>query len=358
MPSAAKSPIRVLVIGAGFGARVHAPGFKSDPGYRLVGIASERLESAEAAAAAHDIPYATDDWKRMLEEVEADLVSVVTPVDLHYSMARAALERKRHVLLEKPFALNVAQAKELATLARTQGVVNTINHEFRYYPARAALTRLIQEGRLGDLEHIAVRDRLPGWARDPSRRLTWLTDRQRGGGYLGALGSHHLDALTLWAGPIRRIFCTLRSLAPRAAADSPAHQAITADDCFTMLLEFESGATAVVDLFGGGRVRRERFEVFGSKDALTVLDPWRLGRQNESGGVDAVAIPADLDLERTEGVPSLAPFRALIARLKAAIRGEGTIEPSFADGVRIQEALDAARKSDQSGRWVTMGGVT
>ena len=125
-----------------------------------------------------------------------------------------------------------------------------------------------------------------------------------------------------------------------------------------MLLEFESGATAVVDLFGGGRARRERFEVFGSKDALTILDPWRLGRPNESGGVDAVPIPADLDLERTEGVPSLAPFRALTARLKAAIRGEGTIEPSFADGVRIQEALDAARKSDQSGRWVTMGGVT
>jgi len=355
MPPATQSPIRVLLIGAGFGAKVHAPGFASDRGYKLVGIASERLESAKAAAAAHRIPYATDDWKKMLEEVDADLVSVATPVDLHYPMARAALERKRHVLLEKPFALNVAQAKELTALARTQGVVNAINHEFRHYPARAALTRLIQEGRLGNLEHIAIRDRLPGWARDPSRRLTWLTDRQRGGGYLGALGSHHMDTLMLWAGPIRRLFCTLRSLAPRAAAESPAHQAITADDCFTLLVEFESGATGIVDLFGGGRVRSERFEVFGSEDALTILDPWQLGRQNAKGGVDAVPIPPDLDLSPTPDAPALAPFRVMIARLKAAIRGEGTVEPTFADAIRIQEALDVARKSDQSGRWVTLG---
>ena len=355
MPTATQPPIRVLVIGAGFGARVHAPGFASDPGYKLVGIASERLESAKAAAAAHRIPYATDDWKKMLEEVEADLVSVVTPVDLHYPMARAALERKRHVLLEKPFALNVAQAKELTALARTQGVVNAINHEFRHYPSRAALGRLIQEGKLGRLEHIAVRSRFPGWARDPSRRLTWLTDRQRGGGFLGALGSHHVDTLMLWAGPIRRLFCTLRSLAPRAAAESPAHQAITADDCFTLLVEFESGATGIVDLFGGGRVRRERFEVFGSEDALTILDEARLGRPNAAGGVDEIPIPADLDLPPTPDVPSLAPFRAMIARLRSAIRGEGTVEPSFADALRVQEALDAARKSDQSGTWVEIG---
>ena len=355
MPTPTDSPIRVLVIGAGFGAKVHAPGFASDPGYKLVGIASEHLERAKAAAAAHGIPHATDDWKKMLDEVDADLVSVVTPVDLHYPMARAALERKRHVLLEKPFALNVAQAKELAALARTQGVVNVINHEFRYQPARAALTRLIQEGRLGQLEHITVRDQLPGWARDRTRRLTWLTDRQRGGGYLGALGSHHIDTLMLWAGPIRRLFCSLRSLAPRAVADSPAHQAITADDSFTMLLEFENGATAVLDIFGGGRVRRERFEVFGSEDAMTILDERRLGRQNTHGGVDAVPIPADLDLPLTPEAPLLAPFRVMIARLRAAIRGEGTVEPTFADGVRIQEALDLARKSDQSGRWVTLG---
>ena len=77
MPST--DPIRVLIAGSGFGAKVHAPGFAQNPEFRIVGIASGHLETARAAAEAHGVPYATDDWKRMLEEVDADLVSIVTP---------------------------------------------------------------------------------------------------------------------------------------------------------------------------------------------------------------------------------------------------------------------------------------
>ena len=179
----------------------------------------------------------------MLDEVEADLVAISTPVDLHYPMARAALERRRHVLLEKPFALNVAQAKELATFARSQGVVAVVNHEFRHQPGRATLTRWIEEGKLGRVEHLVMRTRMPGWARAPERRLTWLSERERGGGFLGALGSHDVDQLILWGGPIRRVFGRLRLLAPTAPGVSAGHKAITAEDCYTLLLEFASGAT-------------------------------------------------------------------------------------------------------------------
>ncbi len=172
-----RAPIRVLLIGTGFGALVHAPGFQRHPAYVLAGIASGSLENAKRVASQFSIPYATDDWKRMLEEVEADLVSIVTPVDQHYPMARAALERGRHVLCEKPFAMNAAEARELASLADSKGVVNVVNHEFRHYPARETVTRKIREGALGRVEHVVIRDRIPGWARNPKRRLTWLTDK-------------------------------------------------------------------------------------------------------------------------------------------------------------------------------------
>lgn len=346
------TPIRVLIAGSGFGAKVHAPAFAQDPGFTLVGIASGHLESAQAAASAHGIPYATDDWKRMLDDVEADLVSIVTPVDLHYPVARAALERKRHVLCEKPFAMNTAQAKELAALAKTQGVVNVVNHEFRYMPARAVLSRMIQEGKMGRLEHLAIQDQIPGWARDPARRITWLADRQRGGGFLGALGSHHVDAITHWAGPVRRVFCRLRTLAASAPGLSPAHQAITADDCFTLLLELESGATAVVDLFAGSRARRECIEVFGSDDALVIEEARRIGRRGAKGTLEELPIPADLDIPATPEMPLLAPFRVMVARLGEAIRGGAPVGPTFAEGVEIQKVLDTARLSDQMGTWL------
>ncbi len=349
-------PIRVLIAGAGFGAKVHAPGFASNPDFRIVGIASGHAATAREAAAAHGVAYATDDWKKMLDEVEADLVSIATPVDLHYPIARAALERKRHVLCEKPFAMNVPQAKELAALAKTQGVVNVVNHEFRHMPARATLSRMVQEGKLGRLEHIAIQDRLPGWARDPARRITWLADRQRGGGFLGALGSHHVDAVTHWGGPVRRVFCHLRTLAATAPGVTPAHQAITADDCFTLLLDLEGGATAVIDLYGGSRVRRESIEAYGSDDAFAIQGARTIGRWSGERGFDAIPIPADLDVPETLEMPLLAPFRVMVARLRDAILGGAPAGPTFAEAIETQKALDAARLSDQSGTWTTVEG--
>jgi predicted dehydrogenase len=346
------TPIRVLIAGSGFGAKVHAPAFAENPDFTIVGIASGRLETSKAAAGEHGIAYATDDWKKMLEEVEADLVSIATPVDLHYPVARAALERKRHVLCEKPFAMNTAQAKELASLAKAQGVVNVVNHEFRYMPARALMSRQIQNGVLGRLEHIAIQDRIPGWARDPARRITWLADRQRGGGFLGALGSHHVDAITHWAGPVRRVFCRLRTLAATAPGLPPGHQAITADDCFTLLLELESGATAVVDLFAGSRSRRESIEVFGSDDGFVIEEARRFGRRGAKGAFEELAIPADLDLAATPEAPLLAPFRVMAAKLRDAIRDGAPVGPTFAEGVEIQKVLDTARLSDQMGNWL------
>jgi predicted dehydrogenase len=287
----------------------------------------------------------------MLEEVECDLVSIAAPVDLHYPMARASLERGRHVLCEKPFALNVAEARELASLARTRGVVAVVNHEFRHYPAREALTRKIREGGLGRVEHILVRDRIPGWARSPGRRLTWLTDKKRGGGYLGALGSHHVDQLLLWAGPVRRVFCALRTVAAESADAAALLREITADDSFTLVAQFESGTRGVVDLFGGAHVRGQSMEVWGSADSLTVLDGYRLGRPKEDGSFVAVPIPEDLAIEPTPEVPLLAPFSIKVEMIRAAIQEGKPASPDFNDGVEIQRVLDAARLSDQSGAW-------
>jgi predicted dehydrogenase len=353
----ASDPIRVLLIGTGFGSQVHAPGFASDPAFQLVGVASGRLENARKVAAAHGIPHATDDWKKMLDDVEADLVSIATPVDLHYPMARAALERHRHVLLEKPFALNVAQAKELATLGRAQGVVAVVNHEFRHQPGRAALTRWIEEGRLGRVEHIVMRTRLPGWARAPERRLSWLTERERGGGFLGALGSHDVDQILLWGGPIRRVFGRLRLLAPSAPGVSAAHKGITAEDCYTLLLEFASGATGVVDLFGGSKVRQEYYEAYGSEDAFAVVGGNRIGRPDGTGSLDELPVPEDLRLAPTPDMPLLAPFRVKVALLREAIRGGKGAAPSFTEALEVQKVLDAARKSDQTGTWVEVNGA-
>ncbi|MGH7682078.1 MAG: Gfo/Idh/MocA family protein, partial [Candidatus Eiseniibacteriota bacterium] len=220
---------------------------------------------------------------------------------------------------------------------------------------RATLTRWIAEGKLGRVEHLVMRTRAGGWARAPERRLTWLTEKERGGGFLGALGSHDVDQMLLWGGPIRRVFGRLRLLAPTAPGVSAAHKGITAEDCYTLLLEFESGATGVLDLFGGSKVRLEYYEAFGSDDVFAVVGGTRIGRPTTEGGLEELPIPEDLRLPTTSEMPLLAPFRVKLAMLKDAIREGKPASPTFAEAVEVQKVLDAARKSDQTGTWVEVG---
>src|SRR5436305_15343879 len=120
-------PIRVLLIGTGFGALVHAPGFTRHPAFRLVGVASGTLANARRVATEFDVPHATDDWSGMLAEIAADLVSIATPVGQHYTMARAALERGRHGLRHTPLAMNAAEAPQSRAPPRAPAGVNVVN---------------------------------------------------------------------------------------------------------------------------------------------------------------------------------------------------------------------------------------
>ena len=108
----------------------------------------------------------------------------------------------------------------------------------------------------------------------------------------------------------------------------------------------------MVDLFGGSRARRETIEVFGSHDALVIETMKRIGRRSEAGGLEELAIPAELDLAPTPEAPLLAPFRVMASRLRDAIREGTLLGPTFADAVEIQKVLDTARLSDQKGCWV------
>src|SRR5438045_1271658 len=102
--------IRVAILGTSFGRLVQAVGFQRHAGFELVAIAgSDRGKSARIAGEL-GVPHVFADWRRLLATVECELVSVVTPADLHHPMVMAALESGRHVLCEKPTALHRFQA--------------------------------------------------------------------------------------------------------------------------------------------------------------------------------------------------------------------------------------------------------
>jgi predicted dehydrogenase len=143
-------------------------------------------------------------------------------------------------------------------------------------------------------------------------------------------------------------------VAAESADQHPEFRKITADDTFTLIVQFESGARGVVDLFGAAQVRGGSMEAYGSTDSMTVLDGYRLGRPKPDGSFEEVAIPEDLRIEPTPEMPLLAPFLVKVEMIRAAIQEGKPPSPTFRDAVEVQRVLDAARLSDSSGAWETL----
>jgi predicted dehydrogenase len=342
--------IRVALIGTSFGRMVQAPGFQRHPGFDLVAIAGSDAAKTRRIADELGVAGAWGDWRHMLDEVKPDLVSIATPADLHHPMMLAALERGGHVLCEKPTALNRLQAAEMRDRAAAAGRVAGINHEFRFFPARSYALALTRRGDIGVPRRGEILGRYPIWARPESRGMTWLSRRERGGGVLGALGSHHTDCLRLFLGEPVSVMASVRVDQPRRGSGAEAGIA-TADDGCTVQYTFERGATALMDLSACAPYRWERFEIHGSEATLRWDETgYRLWRIVAGSDPQELTIPEEHRLEVRAGDPALlAPFGALLERLDRAVRGQQAMEPDFGDAVAVQSALDAARAASDAG---------
>jgi len=151
-----KNRILVGVIGAGFGQVGHIPGFKACPDADVLAVCDKVPEIAEAAAQKFDIPHVFTDYHEMLQMEGLDLVSVATPPFLHHPMVMAVLEAGKHVLCEKPMALNTMEAQEMYGRAEEAGVVHLIDHELRFNPTRMRMKELIDDGFIGCLRHVML----------------------------------------------------------------------------------------------------------------------------------------------------------------------------------------------------------
>jgi len=344
--------IRVGILGTSFGRLVQAVGFQRHPGFELVAIAGRDAEKTRRIAEELGIPGAYGDWRELLRQESPGLVSVVTPVHLHHEMFMGAVAAGAHVLCEKPTAMNRWQAIAMRDAALAAGRVAGINHEFRFYPARMYALDLVRGGAIGRPRRGEILGRYPIWARGDSRPMSWLADAARGGGILGALGSHHTDCLRTFFGEPLTAWASVRVDQPRRGADTA-----SADDGCTIHYEFAGGASAIVDLCASTPYRWERFEIHGDEGSLRWDETgYRLWRIDVGKAPDELPIPPALALSPRDGEPALvAPFGVLVDRLHRAITNGELLSPSFAaDAVPVQCALDACRASSAAGARVAV----
>jgi len=143
------SAIRVGIIGVGWGAIVQTPAFRMLPEYDVVAICARRPESVARAGESLGIPDTSTDWEAFVRRDDLDLISVCTPVGLHAAQTIAAVEAGKHVLVEKPQALDAVDARRMLDAAQRAGVAHAVCFEGRYDTNRLPVTELVAAGVLG-----------------------------------------------------------------------------------------------------------------------------------------------------------------------------------------------------------------
>ncbi len=150
----------------------------------------------KVSAKEFNIEHFTGDWRETVEYKDVDLICITTPPDLHKEMTLFALERGKHILCEKPMAMNVAEAEEMTEKAEKVGVLALIDHELRFQNGRQKAGEILQNGEIGKIINAKYN------FRNASRGSldvpwNWWSDEKQGGGALGAIGSHIIDSFNL-----------------------------------------------------------------------------------------------------------------------------------------------------------------
>ena len=355
-----KEKVGIGIIGTGFAKKVQIPSFLECKNAEIVSVASGHLANAEATAKEFNVKHFTDDWRETVNNPEIDLVCITTPPDTHFEITLAAIENGKHILCEKPMAMNFREAREMTEKAKEKGVLALIDHELRFQSGRQKALEMIKSGEIGKIRHAKYNFRNSSRG-DKDLPWTWWSTKEHGGGALGAIASHQIDSFNFFLETeISEVFCQLQThIKQRKDEKTSEMRDVTSDDECNLIVRFKNSdltedATGIIST---SMVEYPNYqnviEIFGSDGAIRVdyLGEIELAKKGEKDWQNIEAkIGKSPDGIFDSGFPS--GFMAFAPHIVNAINnGETGIEhaATFEDGLKVQKVLDAAHESNQKG---------
>lgn len=378
--------LNVGVIGTGFIGPAHVEGLRR-LGIEVSGVLDISPESARSKADFMHIERVFDSLEEMCSDPDLNVIHITSPNYLHHEHAKAALLAGKHVVCEKPLAMDSSQSAELLALAEEKGLVTAVNFNLRFYPLVHQARAMVRSGDIGEV-HIIQGSYLQDWLLLPTD-WNWRLEPELGGNMraVADIGSHWLDLTGFISGlkveAVLADFATFLPVRQKPKSSIETYsgklqtaveyedQPIHTEDYASILLRFKGGARGVltVSQVSAGRKNRLFYEIDGSNSALA----WDSERPNElwvghreRPNELLMKDPALLSQEarqyasypggHNEGFPDTFKQHFLtIYRYIAA--GDFNTEPdfpTFRDGHYGLVVGEAIRKSAQEGRWVSL----
>ncbi len=371
--------LAVAMVGYNFMGRAHSNAWRQAPRFfdlavdvRMKTLCGRDPENVRNAAARLGWEHAETDWRRAIDDREIDIVDICTPNDSHAEIAIAAAQAGKAILCEKPLARDVAEAQAMRDAARAAGVVHMVCHNYRRIPAIALAAEMITRGDLGDrIYHFRARY-AQDWIVDPEFPLVWrLRSEVAGSGAHGDINAHIIDLACYLVGEFREICGTMETFVKERPleGDSTSRGAVTVDDAVTVIGRFTNGAIANLEAtrFAPGRKNSITLEINGSGGSLA-FDFEEMNKLQFYSARDAADARGFREILVTEPAHPFVKqwwppghligyehtFVHTIADFVNAVAAGESVQPTFEDGLRNQQVLDAISRSAQTKEWVTI----
>jgi predicted dehydrogenase len=375
--------LRAAVIGTGFIGPAHVEALRR-LGIQVTGVAGSSPGRARAKAEALNLPRVYDTWQDLISDPAVDVVHITSPNYRHFPMAKEAIAAGKHVVCEKPLAMNSRESGELLRLATEVGIVHATNYNIRFYPVCHEARARVQRGDLGSI-YLIHGGFIQDWLLYDTD-WNWRLEPELGGSLraVSDIGTHWLDLVGFITGlKVEAVMADFKTFVPvrkkpaqpvatftgkMIKAEDYVEQPIHTEDYASILLQFSAGARGVltVSQVSAGRKNRLYFEISGSKSALA----WDGERPNElwlgrRDGPNEVLIkdPSLLAPEarrfasypggHAEGFSDT--FKQLYSAVYAYIHSDRRSPPdfpTFADGHAGMLLIEAIEHSARTQQWV------
>ena len=352
--------IGVAIIGSGAIALAnHLPGLALSPQARVVALCDSDPATLAKAKQATGVTATFTDYRDAIAHENVDAVIIATPNFLHPPIVHAAIAARKHVLCEKPLALNFPDALTMYRAAESAGVRHMTAFTYRFVPAMRYMKHLVDAGDIGQPVHFRAQ-RFQDWA---DRPIGWRQVKQlAGSGEMGDMLSHRIDYAHHLIGPITRLVADMKNILPTRGG-----QPSDVDDWIAMLCEFDRNATGVLESTklatgrGEGHRGQDTVEVNGTGGTIVYstqkpLELW-IGHRGDAD-LRKIDVPREFLIspgsprDPSKGDP-LATFRYDQGfGFIDAIRSARPCRPSFREGAMAQAVMDAAIQSTEGRTWV------